>query len=275
MTSTRSLMMSLCSGLALLAGCQAPAPVSPAARAPLADQTLPYSFRTRAFDGSSLWQVLREDSKGFLIRQSLPDLKLSRIPMPAVPPQHRSLAWGRNALWMLDYSDRLYQIDPADGKILASLDLADLPETRASEQIVWSGDQLWLLMRPYVSSNNKLEPSRFIRLDPASGKSLETRTIAGEVNTLPRPSLGFSDFVHQNLSADQEAFYVLRSDLYVAEANRLYRIDKQSLAVTQTPLSRVYTGVPTLFFRQGQPWAVELLDTTNCGEFCRGKLQKL
>ncbi|MEZ0371551.1 MAG: hypothetical protein ACAI44_20845 [Candidatus Sericytochromatia bacterium] len=272
--SARHLILSFCclSGC-LLAGCRsAEVPVQTAAAAA---QTLPYCFRTQAFDGSALWQVLREDGKGFLIRHNLADSKLSRIPMAEVPPPHRSLAWGRNELWMLDYSDKLYRIDPANGKILATQTLADLPEPKASEQIVWSEDQLWLLMRPYVSRQNKLEAARFIRLDPATGKSLETRVVPGEVNSLPRPSLGFSDFVHQNLSADQDAFYVLRSDLYVSDSNRLYRIDKQSLEVSHTPLKRIYTGVPTLFFRQGQPWAVELLDTTNCGEFCRGKLQKL
>lgn len=268
------LLPSLFSGL-LLAACavpQAPAPVQ-SATVPSPGQILPYSFRTQAFDGTRLWQLLREEGKSYLISQSLQGEGLRRIQLAESLPPHRSLAWGRGKLWILDYDDRLYQIDPATGKLLSKQSLDGLPEARASEQIAWSGDELWLLMRSYVSAANRLETARFLRIDPATATVRETRVMPGEVNSQPRPSIGFSDFVHQNLIADHKAFYVLRSALYEPQHNLLYRIDRQTLAVSHTKLSRIYTGVPTLFFWQGKPYGVELLDTNNCGEFCRGKLE--
>lgn len=244
-------------------------------QSPATGALLPYSFRTQAFDGSQLWQILREDGQSHLIKQSLSEQKLSRLQAPAAIPLHRSLAWSQNKLWLLDYDDRIHQIDPETGKVLTVLELKDLPEKKASEQIAFNGEELWLLMRAYVSAQNKLEPARLIRLDPVTGKNLETKVIPGAVDPQPRPSIGFSDFLHQNLSADDKAFYVLRSALFEAHHNLLYRIDKQTLEITHRPLNRIFTGVPTLFFWQGQPWGIELVDTTNCGELCRGRLEKL
>lgn len=259
----------LCWLLTLLTACVTPVQ-APVSEAPV---VLPYSLQSMAFDGTDLWQVIADGDHSSLLQQSLAGKELRRVALNRKLPGHRSLAWGRAGLWMLDADNQLYAID-LQGQVGQPLALP-LAEARIAEQIVWAGDELWLLTSRYVNAAGELVPSRFYRLDPADGKLLAERAIAdppvpGQTNFYP-----FSSFFHQNLSADAQAFYVARGNIFDKPLNVVYRIDRASGEVTRQPLERIYTGIGTSFWYRSQLYGIELLDTANCGEYCRGQLEKL
>lgn len=271
-------MLLLCA-LVLPAACATP-PAAPVVAAGLSGRLLPYGLRSMAFDGqNTLWQIALETSERsgtsperYLISQNLSGQLNARIRLQQSLPEHRSLAWGRNRVWMLDYDNTLYALT-SDGSLSKRLKLTALPEPRAAEQILWSGDELWLLHGAWLSPEGRTEPARFYRLDPDSGAILATLMPAEKAQ--PGGSTGFSDFIHQNLGADAEAFYVARSSIFDKALNAIFRIDRRSGAVSRSELGRIYTGLGSLFLQQGQIYGIELLDTSNCGERCRGRIESL
>lgn len=255
-----------------LSSCQVSQPLTITPDTLPAQLILPSSQRSMAWDGEKLWLVLRENQQAFLVAQSLLGKQSQKLPLASDLSDYLSLSWGQGKLWLLDQYNTIHVLGP-DGRIQQKIPLTELPEPRTAEQIVWIEDQLWLLRAAYLSSQNQLDPATFYRLDPLTGK-IQASLVPRSVSQLA-PRNGFSNFFHQNLSADTQAFYSVRSSIFEKGQNAVYRVDRRSGEVSVQELGRIYTGLPTSFWWQGRLFGVELLDTNNCGEFCRGKLEKL
>ncbi|PKL76220.1 MAG: hypothetical protein CVV27_11400 [Candidatus Melainabacteria bacterium HGW-Melainabacteria-1] len=258
----------------MLFACTAPPPpaLTPDTLPP--QQLIPYALRSQAFDGEQLWQLAREGEEQYLIKQNLLGQPLQKLSIQAEIPPHRNLCWGQGKLWLLDHQNTVSVLS-LQGQLLATLKLDFEPGT--AEQLVWSEDQLWLLQGAWLSATGATEPARFHQLDPANGRILATLKLQ-EAQLLPARGPGsarFSDFTHQNLAADPQSFYVARANIFAKPSNTVYRIDRRSGQASMKALDRIYTGLSSLFLWQNRLYGIELLDTSNCGEACRGKLESL
>lgn len=254
----------------LLMACSTVVPVKSQSTQPI---LLPYSINAMAFDGDKLWQVVHEGKTASLLAQTPEGVQKLKVTVQAELPKHRSLAWGQDKLWLLDRSNTLYAID-SDGKLVQTVRL-ELPEPSAGEQIIWSGNELWLLHASYLNTQGRRVTPHFYQIDPASGKILKTLVTSDAPELQSDRFLAFAMFLHQNLAARDDAFYVARGNIFEKAQNAVYRIDRSSGKVTLKELGRVYTGISSAFFKQGEYFGIELIDTSNCGDYCRGKLEKL
>lgn len=235
---------------------------------------LPYSFRNKAFDGNALWSVVKTNESHLVIKQNLSGKVLSEIPLSEATPPHRSLAWGKGQLWLLDLDNTLYPIS-TNGKTQTALKLTELPESAIAEQIVWLDQALWVLTSAYLLADGSLAPSGLYQVDPETGKLLKTLKLQANEALKQSPRKHFDSFSHQNLSADTQYFYVARANIFEKEQNAIYRIEQNTGLISVQALERVYTGLNSLFWWKNQLFGIELIDSSNCGDYCRGKLEKL
>lgn len=253
--------------LPLLIGCAAQmSPPTALTAASLPSQTpLRYSFRPMAFDGDKLWQLIREPGKLRLAPQTLTGQALREVPLQAQDlPEHVSLSWGQDRLWLLDRQQTLHQLN-RDGKAAGSLKLSEFTYPAGLEQVVWIKDQLWVLHRAYLDTAGRSVPTTFYRIDPASGQTLQKLEVKDTTFV----------FAHTNLSADDQAFYVARGHIFDEKLNLVYRIDRSSAKITTAPLGRIHTGMTSLFMLDAQLLGIEMVDLDSCGEYCRGRMLKL
>lgn len=238
---------------------QTPTEVSLDEETPLAFALLPM-----AWDGQQFWQLVNEPDVQGLLSQDPSTGKARNVAMAQPVPRHKSLAFGQGHLWALDNSNTVYKIS-LEGNVVNTLKL-QMPFAGGAEQLVWQGDELWVLHQSYLAKESH-ERSRLYRINPESGDSLETRIIQSD---------RFDEFAHQNLAADDQAFYVVQANQYEPTQNRVYRIDKQNTEVQVMVLERVFSSVLTLFFHQEQLFGIELQEQNfKCGLRCQGALQPL
>ncbi|MGE3727116.1 MAG: hypothetical protein AB7I41_16260 [Candidatus Sericytochromatia bacterium] len=256
----------------LLSACQISSPAQISTQSILkADSLVVAAFHTMAWDGQYLWQYIKEDKQTRLLAQDLRSQKARNLILSESPlPFHKGATYGRNHLWFLDEHNTLFQFSKA-GALVKTLRLKDMPALGGAEEITWYGDQsqeqLWVLHKTFLDSEGKTQPARFYQIDPDTGTILKTV----EVN-----DQGFYSFAHQNLTAHKGAFYVVRTHIFSAANNRVYRVDMQSGEVKSAPLNRILTGMPSIFFDQNQLYGVELVDLTkDCGSACKGTLLHL
>lgn len=221
-----------------------------------------------AWDGESLWVYKPYDpttrsgeEASRLIQLSPSGKEIQRVHLSRNLTQQKALTYYHGHFWMLDYANTLYQLSRT-GEIVSELKLSGLAGDDKAEKVVWHQDQLWILEKNYPGRDGAEIPPKFSRIDPVSGAVLESF----EVN-YP----GF-EAMFENLVSDGHFLYLAKSHLYSKESNLLFRVDLTTRTIESTPLKRIYTGISTLFFAQGQMYGVEVLDVVGCNKGCRGIL---
>lgn len=227
---------------------------------------IPHAIPGMAWDGQFLWQLVARstaidgnNAPARLLKMTLTGEIVQTTQVSQDVPTHKSLVWGQGRLWMLDFGNRLYQIDPQTGTMLSVLPLLQLSSTDKAEQLTWNGNDLWLLQKNYTSSDNKAIPPRFYRLQPQSGAVLEMFAI-----NVP----GF-EALFENLANDGTYFYIAKSSLLTQERNQLFRIHMQTHQLEKRPLGRVFFSLPTLFIKDNVLQMMEVLDQFSCPKGCR------
>lgn len=86
---------------------------------------------------------------------------IREIPAPSSNPT--GLCWDGTALWVSDYSQTIYRVDPEDGSVLSTI----TGPTVGSDGLAWDGEALWTLSR--VSSNQNI-----YRISASDGTVLDT-----------------------------------------------------------------------------------------------------
>lgn len=229
------------------------------------DSPLAFALLPMAWDGEKFWQLVQEEDVQGLLLQYPNQSEARNIPLRTSLPRHRSLSFAQGQLWALDRKNTIYAISP-EGELLKTLK-PEFPAFSNADQLVWLDDELWVLHGDYLSAEEVHEYPRFYRLDPESGEILETLVVK---------SRDFEGFSHQNLAARDGAFYVVQSNQFAPSKNRVYRISRQSAEIQIVELSRVYSGVQTLFFEQDRLYGIELQEQSlDCGFRCQGQLQIL
>lgn len=225
------------------------------------------AFHTMAWDGQFLWQYINDQKDVRLLAQDPRSQKARNLVLSeSAMSFHKGAAFGRNHLWFLDEHNTVYQFSKA-GTLIKTLQLKQMPAIGGAEELTWYEDQLWVLHKTYLDADGKTLPARFYQIDPETGAVLKSL----EVN-----DQGFYSFAHQNLTAYKGAFYVVRTHIFSAANNLVYRVDMQSGEVKTAPLNRILTGMPSIFFDQNQLYGVELVDLTkDCGSACKGTLLNL
>ncbi|MBU2549834.1 MAG: hypothetical protein KKB20_15580 [Proteobacteria bacterium] len=113
--------------------------------------------RGLVFDGGGLWIADALDDR---IDRLSPDGEITAS-IPA-PPWPSGLAWDGRRLWIGSWADRnVYQIDPADGRVI---DVFGVPDGDYPYGLAWDGGGLW------VSTAQGL-----FRIDPADRRITATR----------------------------------------------------------------------------------------------------
>ena len=124
--------------------------------------------RGLAFDGTNLWYTLVGDSH--IYKVSTTGAPLGSITVAGDVSKGGPLAWDGSALWTANYSDPsniLYRINPANGAILSSCDIAAAnpgnpavpgPKgiTSFPDGLDWSGTTLWM------SGEGALNPGNWV-----------------------------------------------------------------------------------------------------------------
>ncbi|MEZ0369242.1 MAG: hypothetical protein ACAI44_09175 [Candidatus Sericytochromatia bacterium] len=261
--------------LACVAGlfaCGSPAPIK--ADQPVAavlevppDTVFNYGFRNMAWDGQRLWQYVREKDNVHLRAYNLKGQLVRKVPLANDEiPIHRSMDWSQDSLWLLDTANTLYRLSPA-GKLLAKLPLSSLPGTGSASLLAFAGEKLWVFRKSFYDPKADQEvPPALVRLDPASGKVLETIEIQDE---------DFARIPFEEIVSDQGSFYLSRSHIFSQKDNLVYKVGLNPLRIEKITLPRIFTGLATLFFVNQKLYGMELLEFLFCHDSCRGVLREL
>ncbi|MCU0276882.1 MAG: transglutaminase [Acidobacteria bacterium] len=91
-----------------------------------------------------------------------------RIPAPS--DRTTGLAFDGKAFWTVDRdSDKLYRIDPADGRVLATFDAPGYFCTA----LAWDGQSLWVADMDFTNTSAEDYCGKIYQIDPASGRTLK------------------------------------------------------------------------------------------------------
>jgi len=91
-----------------------------------------------------------------------------RIPAPS--GRTTGLAFDGKAFWTVDRdSDKLYRIDPADGRVLATFDAPGYFCTA----LAWDGKSLWVADMDFTNTSAEDYCGKIYQIDPASGRTLK------------------------------------------------------------------------------------------------------
>lgn len=152
--------------LAMPGAFAATAPRVPEAR-PIASLPIPAARQGLTAVEGHLWTI--DTRTGVLLKIRASDGKtVATLRSPVAKP--RALAWDGKALWCAGArGDRLYRIDPKEGRLLKSLPAPKLKASSSTtlEALAWDGGHLWVGIAAGWSSS-------LIQVDPESGKVLQS-----------------------------------------------------------------------------------------------------
>ncbi|MEZ0371801.1 MAG: hypothetical protein ACAI44_22105, partial [Candidatus Sericytochromatia bacterium] len=109
-------------------------------------------------------------------------------------------------------------------------------------------------------------PAAFVRIDPATGKALETVEIK---------DAGFALLPFEAIVSHQGTFYLSRSHIFKQQENVIYKVRLKPLQLEKITLPRIFTGLATLFFVEQKLYGMELLEFLFCHDSCRGVLREV
>ncbi len=163
-----------------------------------------------AHDGTDLWAGQDEDVDGtpHLIQVDPADGATGLV-WDIMGEDLRGVAWDGSALWVYSWRfgstdvDQIYQVDPADGSVLTTLD-TPFASNNYVGGMTWHGGALW------VSRYYPDDPTLLYELDPATGEIL---------SSIPSPH-----GQPQGMASDGTDLYVVGDD-FSGETAMLYRID--------------------------------------------------
>ena len=91
-----------------------------------------------------------------------------RIPSPSACVS--GLAWDGTAFWTVDRdTDKLFRIDPTDGRVLATFDAPGYFCTA----LAWDGKSLWVADMDFTNTSAEDYCGKIYQVDPASGRTLK------------------------------------------------------------------------------------------------------
>jgi glutamine cyclotransferase len=114
-----------------------------------------------AFDGTYLWSIDFLDHKIYRLNTS--GAVIGSIPTPNSSYVASGLAWDGSNLWVSEWNQEIYKINPANGQVLSSFNAPDYGDQTNGLPygLAWDGTHLW------VSNNNGIH-----MIDPATGSVL-------------------------------------------------------------------------------------------------------